>query len=57
VPQINEVAVSSASAEQFEEEVTKRFEGPSGFMLFAEIEHTLFPPLHQLLKIHIRFGR
>jgi uncharacterized protein (DUF302 family) len=35
-----EVAVSSATAEQFEEEVKKRFEGPSGFTLFAEIEHT-----------------
>jgi uncharacterized protein (DUF302 family) len=40
VPLINEVASSSASAKEFEAEVTRRFVGPSGFMLFAEIEHT-----------------
>jgi uncharacterized protein (DUF302 family) len=40
VPQINEVAAKSASAAEFETEVTRRFVGSSGFMIFAEIEHT-----------------
>jgi uncharacterized protein (DUF302 family) len=40
VPHINEVAAKSGSPAEFEAEVTKRFVGPSGFMTFAEIEHT-----------------
>jgi hypothetical protein len=37
---INEVASQSHSPEEFDAEVTRRFVGPSGFMLFAEIEHS-----------------
>jgi uncharacterized protein (DUF302 family) len=40
IPQINEVAVNSHSAEEFDAEVKKRFEGLAGFMIFGEIEHT-----------------
>jgi uncharacterized protein (DUF302 family) len=40
VPLINEVASESHSPEEFDDEITRRFVGPSGFMLFAEIEHT-----------------
>jgi uncharacterized protein (DUF302 family) len=40
IPQIDQVAMSSKSPEEFDAEVKKRFEGPSGFMLFSEIEHT-----------------
>lgn len=40
VPQINEVAAASKSSDEFEAEVKRRFEGPSGFMIFSEIEHT-----------------
>lgn len=40
VPKINEVASSSHSAEEFAAEVNKQFVGPSGFMLFAEIDHS-----------------
>jgi uncharacterized protein (DUF302 family) len=40
VPLVNEVASQSHSAEEFDAEVTRRFVGPSGFMLFAEIEHS-----------------
>ncbi len=39
VTQINEVAAKSASVADFESEITRRFVGPSGFMLFAKIEH------------------
>jgi uncharacterized protein (DUF302 family) len=39
VPEINQVATNSNSAEDFEKEVTHRFVGPSGFMLFARIDH------------------
>jgi len=39
VPQINEVAAASATAAEFEAEVNRRFVGPSGFMIFAEIDH------------------
>jgi uncharacterized protein (DUF302 family) len=40
VPQVNEVAAGSASAAEFEAEINRRFVGPSGFMIFAEIDHT-----------------
>ncbi|WP_216843141.1 DUF302 domain-containing protein [Granulicella sp. S190] len=40
VPLVNEVASQSRSPEEFDAEVTRRFVGPSGFMLFAEIEHS-----------------
>jgi uncharacterized protein (DUF302 family) len=40
VSQINQVAANSRSAEEFEAEVNRRFVGPSGFMLFAMIEHS-----------------
>jgi uncharacterized protein (DUF302 family) len=40
VPEINEAAVEAGSVVQFESEVKRRFEGSSGFMIFAEIEHT-----------------
>jgi uncharacterized protein (DUF302 family) len=40
VPQINQVASQSHSPEEFDAEITRRFVGPSGFMLFAEIEHS-----------------
>jgi uncharacterized protein (DUF302 family) len=40
VPLINEVALESHSPEEFDAEVTRRFVGSSGFMLFAEIEHS-----------------
>ncbi len=40
VPEINEVAASSRSGDEFAAEVTRRFVGPSGFMRFAQIEHT-----------------
>jgi uncharacterized protein (DUF302 family) len=40
VPLVNEVASQSSSPEEFDAEVTRRFVGPSGFMLFAEIEHS-----------------
>jgi uncharacterized protein (DUF302 family) len=39
VPHINEVASNSRSAEEFDAEVTRRFVGASGFMVFAEIDH------------------
>jgi uncharacterized protein (DUF302 family) len=40
VPVINEVAANSSSSEEFDAEVTRRFVGPSGFMVFAKIEHS-----------------
>src|ERR1700753_2798861 len=40
VPLINEVASQTHSPEEFEAEVSRQFVGPSGFMLFAEIEHS-----------------
>ncbi|MDW5265521.1 MULTISPECIES: DUF302 domain-containing protein [Acidobacteriaceae] len=40
VPLINEVAANSASSKEFDAEVTRRFVGPSGFMVFAQIEHS-----------------
>ncbi|HEX4808946.1 MAG TPA: DUF302 domain-containing protein [Bryobacteraceae bacterium] len=40
VSQVNEVASNSRSAEEFDAEVTRRFVGPSGFMLFAKIDHS-----------------
>jgi uncharacterized protein (DUF302 family) len=40
VPLVNEVASQSHSPEQFDAEITRRFVGTSGFMLFAEIEHS-----------------
>jgi uncharacterized protein (DUF302 family) len=40
VPLINEVAANSASSKDFDAEVTRRFVGPSGFMVFAKIEHS-----------------
>jgi uncharacterized protein (DUF302 family) len=40
VPLINKVASQSQSPEEFDAEVTRQFVGPSGFMLFAEIEHS-----------------
>ncbi len=40
IPQINESATKSASPAEFEAEVNSRFAGPSGFMTFAEIDHT-----------------
>jgi uncharacterized protein (DUF302 family) len=39
VPEINEVAATTRSSEEFEAEITKRFVGPSGFMVFAELDH------------------
>jgi uncharacterized protein (DUF302 family) len=39
VTQINEVAATTTSIADFESEITRRFVGPSGFMLFAKIEH------------------
>jgi uncharacterized protein (DUF302 family) len=40
VPLVNEVAMLSHSPEEFDAEITRRFVGSSGFMLFAEIEHS-----------------
>ncbi|MBB5064380.1 DUF302 domain-containing protein [Granulicella mallensis] len=40
VPLINEIASQSHSPQEFDAEVTRRFVGPSGFMLFAEIDHS-----------------
>jgi uncharacterized protein (DUF302 family) len=54
VPLINEVASQSDTPEEFDAEVTKRFVGKSGFMLFAEIEHT---PWIALYGIHRRVLR
>ncbi len=39
IAEINSVAVSAGSAEQFDRDVTERFVGESSFMIFAEIDH------------------
>ncbi|ADV82449.1 DUF302 domain-containing protein [Terriglobus saanensis] len=40
VPLINEIAANSVSSQEFDAEVTRRFVGRSGFMIFAKIEHS-----------------
>ncbi len=38
--EINELATAVSSEEEYAEKVKERFVGPSGFMLFSEVEHT-----------------
>jgi hypothetical protein len=54
VPLINEVASASHSSDEFDAEVTRRFVGPSGFMLFAEIEHTRWIALYGIHRRVLR---
>lgn len=39
VGELEALAASASSAEEFHQQVTQRFVGASGFMLFAEIDH------------------
>jgi uncharacterized protein (DUF302 family) len=37
---VGEIAARTSSVEEFEREVNQRLVGPSGFMIFAELDHT-----------------